>query len=201
MEELRDKNGLTEAEFLASYDASKYERPSVTVDVIIIHDGKLLLIKRGGHPCIHKLAFPGGFIEPFENVYSAAARELMEETGLTARNLRQINVASEPKRDPRTRIITVPFIAEVADISALKAGDDADSARLYPFSYKKTRLGDTEITEITILDNGERKSVKVTKTRDKSGLCGDYVYKQAGNSMLAGDHAEILARAIDAMNL
>ncbi len=201
MEELRDKNGLTEAEFLANYDASKYERPSVTVDIIIMRDSKLLLIKRGGHPCLGKLAFPGGFVEMNEDVYTAAARELMEETGLTAKNLRQINVASTPDRDPRTRIITVPFIAEVADISALKAGDDADSARLYPFSHKKTKLGNSEIIEITILDANERKSVKVVKSRDVSGLCGDYVYKQTGNSPLAGDHAEILARAIDAMNL
>ncbi len=201
MEELRDKNGLTEAEFLASYDASKYERPSVTVDIIIMHNGELLLIKRGGHPCLGKLAFPGGFVEMNEDVYTAAARELMEETGLTAKNLRQINVASTPDRDPRTRIITVPFIAEVADISALNAGDDADSARFYPFSHRKTKLGNSEIIEITILDGNERKSVKVVKSRDANGLCGDYIYKQTGNSPLAGDHAEILARAIDAMNL
>ena len=36
MEQLRDKNGLTEEEFLAKYDVSKFDRPSVTVDIIII---------------------------------------------------------------------------------------------------------------------------------------------------------------------
>lgn len=198
MEELRDKNGLTEAEFLAAYDASKYERPSVTVDIIIFHSGRLLLIKRGGHPCIHKLAFPGGFVEMNEDVYTAAARELMEETGLKAKNLRQLHVASTPNRDPRTRIITVPFIADVEDINALRAGDDAESARLYPFSYKKMKLGRNEIIEIAIIDGNERKTVKVVKSLDESRLSGDYIYKQAGESMLAGDHAEILARAIDA---
>ena len=30
-----NKNGLTEEEFLASYDPSKYDRPSVTVDMLI----------------------------------------------------------------------------------------------------------------------------------------------------------------------
>lgn len=197
MEELRDKNGLTEAEFLAGYDATKYERPSVTVDIIIFHSGKLLLIRRGGHPCLGKLAFPGGFVEMNEDVYTAAARELMEETGLVAKNLRQLHVASTPNRDPRTRIITVPFIADVEDMTALTAGDDADSARLYTFSYKKTKLGKSEIYEIAIIDGSERKTVKVVKSRDEGGLCGDYIYKQAGNSPLAGDHAEILARAID----
>ena len=33
--EIRNKNGLTEKEFIASYDASKFERPSVTVDILI----------------------------------------------------------------------------------------------------------------------------------------------------------------------
>jgi len=32
---LRNKQGLTEEEFLAAYDASKFERPSVTVDMLI----------------------------------------------------------------------------------------------------------------------------------------------------------------------
>ena len=45
---------LTEKEFLAQYDPSKYERPSCTVDTILMSviDKKLkiLLIKRGQHP-------------------------------------------------------------------------------------------------------------------------------------------------------
>ena len=133
MEELRDKNGLTESEFLAKYDATKYDRPSVTVDIIIIRDGEILLIKRGGHPCLGKLAFPGGFVEKDEDVYTAAVRELKEETMLDACNLRQLNVASTPNRDPRTRIISVPFLADVKDASILRAGDDASSAKWYPF--------------------------------------------------------------------
>ena len=33
--ELRDKSGLTEAEFLARYNAGDYERPSVAADMVI----------------------------------------------------------------------------------------------------------------------------------------------------------------------
>jgi len=199
MGELRDKNGLTESEFLAQYDVSKYERPSVTVDIIIISDGKVLLIKRGGHPCLGKLAFPGGFLEPDEDVYTAAVRELKEETGLDAINLRQLNVASYPKRDPRTRIITVPFLADIKDATALSAGDDAMSAKWYPFSYKKTSLGGVEFFEINIVDGEERKNFKVSCQKDKSGVCGDKLYKQIGVSPLAGDHAEIFAYALDSI--
>ncbi len=196
MEELRDKNGLTEAEFLAQYDATKYERPSVTVDIIIINDGKVLLIKRGGHPCLGKLAFPGGFVEPNENVYTAAVRELKEETGLDAINLRQLNVASNPNRDPRTRIITVPFLADIKDVNSLSAGDDAMSAKWYPFTFEKTHENGIDVIVISITDGDEIKTAKVSCQRDKNGICGDLIYNQIGNSCLAGDHAEIFAMAL-----
>lgn len=199
MNEQRDENGLTESEFLAQYDASKYVRPSVTVDIIIIKNNRVLLVKRGGHPCIGKLAFPGGFVEPDEDVYTAAARELMEETNLRAANLRQINVASEPNRDPRTRIITVPFIADVADEGELAAGDDAMSAKWYSFSYRKSTLNNVTIYEIKLVADSERVTFKVSRSTDKSGLRADCVYKQIGASPLAGDHAEIFVRALDAL--
>lgn len=197
MEELRDKNGLTESEFLATYDVSRFERPSVTVDIIIINDGKILLIKRGGHPCLGKLAFPGGFLEMNEDVYAAAARELMEETNLKVRSLRQLNVASKPDRDPRTRIITVPFLAEVDDVSAVCASDDAMAANWYNISYKTMEMRGVTIFEIIISNGEERHIFKVSKSYDKNGLSADPIYKSVGETPLAGDHAEILAMALD----
>ncbi len=197
MEELRDRNGLTESEFLAQYDASKYERPSVTVDIILIQDQKVLLIRRGGHPCLGKLAFPGGFVEPNEDVYTAASRELLEETGLVARNLRQLKVASQPNRDPRTRIITVPFLAEIENPSYLHAGDDAMAANWYKLSYDTMESRGTTIFNITLTGKNEKYSFKVSKSFDKKGIIGDAVYKAIGENQMAGDHAELLAMAID----
>ncbi len=197
MEELRDRNGLTEKEFLAQYDASRYERPSVTVDIIILDEGRVLLIRRGGHPCIGKLAFPGGFVEPNEDVYAAAVRELSEETKLEAISLRQLRVASEPNRDPRTRIMTVPFLAKVKDANALCASDDAMAAKWYSYSFKTYNLNGATLFEINVASETERLTFKVSKTVDKSGLREDPIYKTVGASPLAGDHAELFAMAID----
>ncbi len=197
MEELRDRNGLTEKEFLAKYDATKYERPSVTVDIIIMKDNKVLLIRRGGHPCIGKLAFPGGFVEPNEDVYSAAKRELMEETCLKVKNLRQLRVASEPSRDPRTRIITVPFLADVENADALSASDDAMAAKWCPYSFKKYAMNGVTLFEISIVADSERHTFKVSRSIDKIGLRADPIYKAVGNTPLAGDHAELFAMALD----
>ena len=67
MSEIRDKNGLTEEEYLKSYDSNKWKKPSLTADICIItkkfSEEMVLLIKRGNHPCLGKWAFPGGFSE------------------------------------------------------------------------------------------------------------------------------------------
>jgi 8-oxo-dGTP diphosphatase len=54
------------------YDASKWERPSVTVDVVILTlqegDLRVLLIKRKHWPYEGYWAIPGGFIEMHESL-------------------------------------------------------------------------------------------------------------------------------------
>ena len=89
--ELKNEDGLTEKEFLAQYRPGNYERPSVTVDMLIFavdpeaedEDPELLLIRRRNHPCIGQWAMPGGFVNMDESLEEAAARELEEETGIT----------------------------------------------------------------------------------------------------------------------
>ena len=104
--------------------------PFLVADIIIEKQGKILLVTRGHEPFKGKLAFPGGFVEYNETVENAAIREAKEETGLNI-NLRAIlGVYSDPKRDPRGHSITTVFVADVFG-GEIKAGDDAEEARLY----------------------------------------------------------------------
>lgn len=123
-----------EQEFLTSYDVSKYERPSVTVDMVIFTvqqgDLKVLLVQRGGHPYKGMWAIPGGFIKMDESLEMAAERELEEETAVTNVYMEQLYTFGNPNRDPRTRVISVVYFAlvEAHQIKEVKAGSDAQKA-------------------------------------------------------------------------
>jgi 8-oxo-dGTP diphosphatase len=114
--------------------AYKYPRPAVTVDIAIFMpvDGNLmvLLIKRAEEPYKGLYALPGGFMEIQETLEEAAARELMEETGLKIPHLTQVHTFSAPERDPRGRVISTCFAAILPDSQGieLRAGSDATNA-------------------------------------------------------------------------
>ena len=71
----------------------KYPRPAVTADMIVLTDEsepKILLIQRGDEPFKGCWAFPGGFMDMDETTEQCARRELKEETGYTAEEVRYL---------------------------------------------------------------------------------------------------------------
>lgn len=116
-----------------TYDAKKFERPSVTVDIVVLtvreSDLKVLLVKRKSWPFEGYWALPGGFVRMDESLEQAAKRELLEETGVKDVYMEQLYTFGYPKRDPRTRVITVTYFALIGsgDIS-LRATADASEA-------------------------------------------------------------------------
>jgi 8-oxo-dGTP diphosphatase len=105
-----------------------YEKPSVTVDCVVFDDrDRLLLIRRRNPPFVGHFALPGGFVDYGETTEAAARRELMEETGLKARELRLVGVYSDPKRDPRGHSVGIAYLTTI-EAGMPKAGDDAAAA-------------------------------------------------------------------------
>ena len=136
MNELRDKRGLTEAEAIERYRAKNYPKPALTADIAVFARSeaglKLLLIRRGGHPFLGCWALPGGFADQGEAIEQTAARELMEETGLTGLPLRLVGVYSAPGRDPRGWTVSAAYAVCVREGSLrAEAGDDAAEARWF----------------------------------------------------------------------
>lgn len=119
------------------YDPNRYQRPSVTADVVVftLLDSvlKVMLIQRKNWPYQGMWAFPGGFVEMDETLETGAYRELWEETGVGHEDLylEQLYTFGDPGRDPRTRVITVAYFALIgADKlqltgGSLRAADDA----------------------------------------------------------------------------
>lgn len=110
-------NDRLELEFLASYDASVFPHPSVTVDVALLTVDagtlKVPLLKRTEHPDRGKWSLPGGFVQMHESIDDAAARVLGSKAGTKEIFLEQLYTFGAPDRDPRTRVITVAYYALV----------------------------------------------------------------------------------------
>ena len=114
----------------------RYPHPAVAADICLFseQDGQLslLLIERRNEPFRGLWALPGGFLQPDEDLDACARRELREETGVEAPALRQFGVFSNPKRDPRERVMSVAYVGVVSGTDALPAaGSDAAAARWF----------------------------------------------------------------------
>ncbi|MEE8673738.1 NUDIX hydrolase [Tractidigestivibacter scatoligenes] len=193
-EPLRDKNGLTEEEFLASYSPKDYPRPSLTADNCIfrVDPGyalKLLLVRRGGHPFLGCWALPGGFVSPGETALEASRRELLEETGVEGLSLEPVGLYSAPGRDPRGWTISQAHIAVDALGATARAGDDAAAAAWFDVAATekdgRTRLSltanGTTLTSSFAVEAGP--VTGIPRSRDVRG------------DGLAFDHAQIIADA------
>lgn len=212
---LRNKDGLTEEEFLAAYRPGDYERPSNTVDMLLftvadkVSDSirkdkekqmKVLLIKRRNHPDIHKWALPGGFVEINEDIEKAAYRELEEETGVTNVYMEQLFTYGKVGRDKRMRVISISHMALIPQESIRPiAGDDAEDVAW--FTVEKKEVSD--------------KKHQIIIRNEELRLCYEYMvditYKRNGvvsvpimdihandeNRGIAFDHIEMINAGID----
>lgn len=127
----------TEAAFLAAYDPAAFERPSVSVDVVLLsaEGGHLhtILVQRDAHPFKERWALPGGFVGMKESLDTAAARVLSEKAGVDDVFLEQLYTFGVPDRDPRTRVLSVAYYALVDAArfpSADQTGERVDVCRL-----------------------------------------------------------------------
>lgn len=215
------KHSDGEEEFLKAYKIDNYERPSLATDIVVftlnsdeVDDGgkspenklSVLMIKRGEHPYMNDWALPGGFVKPGESVEQAAYRELQEEAGILEIYLSQLQVFSEPKRDPRGWIVSCSFmgLAEEKGLS-LQFGEDAIDAQWFNIQYNKFNNSEEMKNENTI---GEQYSLVLTNEGTKLTAkievvtTGSLFNKKVECRILdaegiAFDHAKILAFAME----
>lgn len=215
--ELRNSKGLTEKEYLDSYRPGSYERPSVTVDMLIFtidnvtpkHSKcsadkvlKLLLIKRNNHPYIFQWALPGGFVNMDESLEAAAARELKEETGIENVYMEQLYTMGGVNRDPRMRVISTAYMA-LAPKESLNAvaGDDADEAKW--FTVRKELIeesGDGRTWSLSLDNESEAASIKYL-VKEAFRMNGVVKVSDTNIELMSDSQDQIAFDHIDVINL
>lgn len=222
MKEIVNKLGQTEKEFLKNYDSNKYEKPSVTVDMLIFtvdekenenyrklndKELKILLIKRADHPYIGQWGIPGGFVGMNETLDDAAQRELYEETNIKDVYLEQLYTWGDVERDPRMRVISTSYMALVnKDLLDVKAGDDACDAKWFSVNKKvlselKKNTNNGYILETRIELILKHEDIILKSIIKKEEIIENKIRKTniiiEENDGIAFDHSKIIDYALD----
>ncbi|MEM7821417.1 MAG: NUDIX hydrolase [Candidatus Aenigmatarchaeota archaeon] len=123
--------------------AIKVTRPTVpvAVDAVVIHRGRVLLLKRKTQPFKGSYALPGGFVIPGEKTKEACIREVKEETGLEVKILDLIGIYDSPNRDPRGHVISIAYFCKPIG-NRVKARREAEEVDFFPIKEAlKLNLG------------------------------------------------------------
>ena len=200
------KEYKSEKEFLEDYDVNEFERLSMTSDILLlsVSDVKtsnyrktnkkmmsVLLVKRRDFPYKDKWCLPGGFLDPLnETLEECAKRVLKRETNLSNIYLEQLFTFDDIKRDPRTRVVSVSYVALV-DKNRLT--DISSDASWFDITLIEEKGNDVFIT----LDNGvDTISFTIHKTLRKMST-DRYDFSVLDNKDLAFDHAKVILAGLE----
>jgi 8-oxo-dGTP diphosphatase len=169
---------VNEKEFLRSYDPRAFPPFGVTVDVVLltVREGVLsvLLVERGTHPYRGRLALPGGFVQPQEDLDAAAVRRLEQETGVRrdVAHVEQLGAFGDPARDPRMRVVSVAYLVFAPDLPAPTPGVGASWVAWVPVkAVEPARLA---FDHARVLDAGvERARAKLEYSPVATAFCGE----------------------------
>ena len=104
--------------------------PKVAAGVLVLNNGKVLLVKRHFDPMKGLWSLPAGFVNAEEDPQSAAERECLEETGLVVRVVGLFHVITGRDHSRGADVVLI-YRAEVV-AGKLDARDDADDAEFFP---------------------------------------------------------------------
>ncbi|CAN5543658.1 NUDIX hydrolase [soil metagenome] len=108
-----------------------YVNPRLVVTTLpITDDGRVILLRRGIEPGYGAWAQPGGFLEIDETAEEGAARETLEETGLTVEPMRMVGLYSRPP----AAIVVICYEARIIG-GRIRAGVEA--IEIEPFAVER----------------------------------------------------------------
>ncbi len=160
-----------------TYDPSAFPPFAVTADLVILTvqppTVRALLVRRAADPFAGSWALPGGFVGPDQSLADAAHETLARKTGVSvdATHLEQLASFGRPDRDPRMRIVSVAWLALLAEPVEPVAGDDTDEAQWVDVAALDSDLA---FDHAEILAAGiERARNRIEYTTLATRFCGD----------------------------
>jgi 8-oxo-dGTP diphosphatase len=112
--------------------------PRVGVGAIVLHEGRVLLVKRGRPPGVGKWSLPGGLVDLGESTADAARREVVEECGIDVRVEGVAGMVERIIRDDAGRVryhyVLIDYLA-YPESDAICAGTDAAEVRWVPAEH------------------------------------------------------------------
>ena len=104
--------------------------PKVGVGVLVVKEGKVLLVRRTMKPQRGKWSIPAGFLDRDEDPEVVAVREAFEETGLRVEIEELVDVYYNPPSPEGGASVFILYRARLLG-GELQAGDDADAAGFF----------------------------------------------------------------------
>lgn len=120
-----------------------FNDPKVAAAVLVEQDGRVLLTRRVNEPFRGLWTLPAGFVDAGEDPARAAERECLEETGLSVRVMRVLDVIPGQEHERGADFVIV-YQAEVFG-GTISPGDDADAVdwfeynKLPPLAFTATK--------------------------------------------------------------
>jgi 8-oxo-dGTP diphosphatase len=117
--------------------------PKVAAAILLQEHDRVLLVRRINEPFRGAWSLPAGFVDAEEDPARAAERECLEETGLTVRARRVLDVIAG-REHPRGADFVIVYEGEIVS-GDLRAGDDADRVEwcdrghLPPLAFRATQ--------------------------------------------------------------
>lgn len=113
-------------------EMNESQRPRVGVGVLVVRDNLILLGKRCGEHVPGYYAAPGGHLEFDESFVQCAKREVLEETGLIAQNVRFLMIGNY--KFGSKHYVDVDMLAECPDgeATAMEPGKCAEWKWYHP---------------------------------------------------------------------
>ena len=102
--------------------------PLMGVGAVIVHEGRVLLVRRGTEPALGQWSLPGGLVELGESLTDAVVREVREETGLAVEAVELIELLDRIYRDGervRYHYVIADYLCKVTSGEARAASDAA----------------------------------------------------------------------------